>query len=319
MLSTGPAGTPDDAPHSQFREGMRAAGFTDVTTSAPSGTSETDYVIVYRSAVFNTDLLIQFARELVAWGAEVIVASSTGATQAARLVTSDVPIVMVASHDPIESGIVTQLARPGGNVTGQCFTGAALIPRQLDYLQQIVPVRRLLYLSPSLISPGAGYPSVTDAFERSMRAAASAQGIDIVTPPKITSVIEVEPALASLTGERIDAVHVIESPTWFVPGTNRPINQIVDFALHRRLPSIGGWRNLAAAGVLASYGDVRQGHTLLRGAAGYVAKILRGARPGDLAIEPPPAFELVINATTASAIHLEIPKRVLNQANDVIK
>lgn len=308
MLSSGAAVGPDEPPYAAFRDGMRANGFIE----GP------DYEVVYRFGVFDPDLLLRWARELVADGAEMIVTSSTGATQAARVATSTIPIVMVASHDPLEAGVVTSLTRPGGNVTGQSLAGGILMPRQLAYLQDTAQVRRLGYLSPSLPSPGPGYPSVTDIFERSMRTAATAVGVEVVTAP-IRGTGDVSAGLASLATQGIDALHVIESPMWFVAGTRRPIDEVVDFAVRRRLPSMGGHRTYANAGLLLTYGEARPYVELFRGAAGYVAKVLKGAAPGDLPIDTPAFFELVVNAKTASAMTFEVPRYVIDRAALVIR
>ena len=221
---------------------------------------------------------------------------------------------MIASHDPIDAGVVKDLVRPGGNVTGHSLTGGDLMPLQLDYLQQITPVRLLAYLSPSFPGYGPSYPSVTDAFERRMRATAATFGIDVLAP-RIQSTADVAPALATLASEPIDAVFLIESPTWFVAGTRRPIDQVVDFAARRGIPSFGSNRLYAQNGVLATYGDARSYVELHRTAATYVGGILRGTRPGDLAIDKPTRLELVVNAKTASAMRREIPPSVLRRAS----
>ena len=299
VLSTGAAVGPNDPPYAAFREGMRSEGLIEGT----------DYEVSYRFGVFDADLLSRWAREFVSMGVQVILASSTGATQAARAVSTTVPIVMVASHDPIDGGVVPNLARPGGNVTGQSLGGSGLMPIQLDYLLQITPVRRLGYLSPSLPQFGAAYPSVTEAFERRMRDTAVGSGIDMIAP-KIRTVGDVKPALVFLESEQVNALFVIESPMWYVPGTAVPIRQVVDFAISRRLPTMGGHRIYADAGVLATYGDVRSFAEMHRSAARYVAAILRGTPPGDLPVEQSTHFELVINTKTASAIGLEVPQTV---------
>jgi putative ABC transport system substrate-binding protein len=305
LLSTGAAAPADAPPFAAFRDGMLANGFVE----------ERDYAMAYKFGVFDADLLLRWARELV-MSAEVIVVSSTGAAQAARVATSEVPIVMVASHDPVDAGVVLSLTAPGGNVTGQSLAGGDLMPAQLDYLQQITPLRRLGYLSPSFPSYGPQFPSVTDTFEHRMRSAAGAFGIEVVAPP-IHSVGDVSGALASLATESIDALYVIESPTWFVPGTSKPINQVVDFAIHRHLPVMGGHRMYAQAGVLATYGDTRSLAEMHRSAATYVARILRGAAPKDLPVERPTSFELVINTTTAAMMGLNVSQNLLAHA-DVI-
>ena len=304
LLSSGTAVAPDEPPFAAFREGMRVEGFEEGQ----------DYDIAYRFGVFDPDLMLRWAKEFVADDVQVIMASTTGATQAARAATSSVPIVMIASHDPIDAGVVKDLVRPGGNVTGHSLTGGDLMPLQLDYLQQITPVRLLAYLSPSFPGYGPSYPSVTDAFERRMRATAATFGIDVLAP-RIQSTADVAPALATLASEPIDAVFLIESPTWFVAGTRRPIDQVVDFAARRGIPSFGSNRLYAQNGVLATYGDARSYVELHRTAATYVGGILRGTRPGDLAIDKPTRLELVVNAKTASAMRREIPPSVLRRAS----
>jgi putative tryptophan/tyrosine transport system substrate-binding protein len=306
LLSTGAAAPADAPPFAAFREGMRTRGFIE----------ERDYTIDYKFGVFDPDLLLRWAREL-ALSVEVIVASTTGATQAARVATSEVPIVMVASHDPVDAGVVLSLTSPGGNVTGQSLAGGDLMPAQLDYLRQIRPLRRLGYLSPSLPSYGPNYPSVTDTFERRMRSAAGALGIEVVAP-QIRAAGDVPAALATLGSEPIDALYMIESPTWFVSGASLPINEVVAFAIRRGLPLMGGHRMYAKAGVLATYGDVRSYADMHRSAATYVARILRGAVAKDIPVERSSGFELVVNATTAEAMALEVPRTLLALA-DVIR
>ena len=308
MLSTGAAVGPDEPIYAAFREEMSAEGFIEGS----------DYEVIYRFGVSDPNLLQRWARELANAGTDVIVASSTGATQAARFATSVIPIVMVASHDPVEAGVVANLAAPGGNVTGQSLAGGTLMPAQLDLLQQIAPVRRLAYLSPSFPSPGQGYPSVTDIFQRSLLNAASARGIDVTVPP-VRDIGDIAAVLAKLADERLDAVFVIESPAWLVPGTRLPMNEVVDFAVRHRLLSISGLRRYAEAGLLVSYGDARSMPDLHRGAARYVAQILHGATPGSLAIDTPKTFELVINAKTASAIGRDIPQHLIDRAAFVIR
>ena len=315
MLSTGTALDPYDpaGPFAAFRDGMRAEGFIEGA----------EYSVDYRFGNGEPDQVLRGAKDLVGLGVEIIVAGTTGATQAALAVTSFVPIVMVASHDPIDAGVVRDLVRPGGNVTGQSLSGAQLWPGQLELLKQLAPVRRLGYLSPYFPPIVRGYPrvvitSVTAMFERSFRAAAAVAGLEVVAPP-IASTSDVGSVLATLEAERVDAVHLIESPTWFAQQTRSPINEVVDFAARRRIPSMSGLRHYAEVGLLATYGDARSGVDLYRSVTRYVAKILRGARPGDLSVEVPPVFELSLNAKTASMIGLDLPKHVVDRAAVVFR
>lgn len=307
-LSTGNVNPPDAPANIAFRDAMRAEGFVEGA----------DYDMTYRFANGDPDQVLPLAKDILDTGAEVVVCTSTGATQAARFANSYVPIVMIASHDPIDAGVVKDLAKPGGNVTGQSLAGATLMPKQLDYLLQIAPVRRLGYLSPTFPSYGSAYPSVTDTFERSMRGAAAPLGIAVIAP-KVPKTGDVGQALAALADASVDAIFTIESPTWFTGAvTQRPINQIVDFATRRRLPLMGAQRMYASQDFLVTYGDVRSGIDMHRTVARYVARILRGERPGDLPIDVPTFWELVINAKTASAIGVKVPQALLGQAALVI-
>jgi len=308
-LSTGPRLPADHPAYVAFRDGMRAESFVE----------DTNYEMTYRYCEGDPDRAVPLAVDLVSAGAEVLVVTSTGATQAARVVTPNVPIVMIASHDPIDAGVIKELVKPGENVTGQSLAGATLMPKQLDYLLQLAPVRRLGYLSPTFPTYAQAYPSVTDAFERSMRAAGKPLGIEVISP-KVPKTGDVGQALATLAAESVDALFVIESPTWFTGAVSqKPINQIVDFATRRRLPLIGAQRMYAAdQGFLLTYGDVRSAVDMHRSVARYVARILRGERPGDLAVDVPKFWELVVNAKTASAIGLDVPQPVIAEAALVI-
>ena len=298
-----------------FREGMLDEGFV----------YGSDYLIEVRAAEGSNDRLVTLARELVGLDVEVLVASSTGPTQAARAVSSSVPIVMLASHDPVEAGVVASLAQPGGNVTGQSLMAGELMPKQLEILGEASPIGRLAYLTPHVPSPAPGYPSVTDVFERSMRERATALGIEVRTFT-MRDASNVDPVLADVAAEAVDAFYVIESPFWFVDlpvasaaGRQRPIDRVVQLALSRRLPSISGLRLYAQQGLLISYGDARPGVELFRSVTRFVARILRGAKPVDLPVERPTRFELGLNAKTASAIGLTLPRTLLDRADVIIR
>jgi putative ABC transport system substrate-binding protein len=307
ILTSGDAQPPDAAPFAAFRDGMNREGFSE----------DGDYAVIYRFGVSDAARTFQFAKELVRMNVDVIVTSSTAPTQAARAATSVTPIVMVASHDPVEAGVVASLAAPGGNVTGQSLSGGVLMPLQLDVLEQVTSLRRVLYLSPIFPSPAPGYASVTEIFRDLFLQAASARGIDVLDPV-VRTTHDVKSILAGIQNERLDAIYLIESPTWFSAGTSVPIDEVVDFATRQRLVSISGMRMYADRGLLASYGDGRSTAALWRGAAHYVARILRGARPASLPVEGPTAYELIINAKTAAAIGREIPQQLLARAAVVI-
>jgi len=264
------------------------------------------------------DLLAPLAKEPLALDVDVLVVTTTGSTQVARSLTSSVPIVMLASHDPVEAGVVMSLAQPSGNVTGQSLMGGDLMPKQLEILREIVPVDRLAYLSPHLPAPAPGYASVTDIFERSMRAAAAAARIE-VRSFMMRDPNELDGVLRALATDDVDALYVIESPFWFARRPQRPIDQVVEFARQRRLPSIAGARFYAEQGLLMSYGDARPIAELWRTVTRYVARILRGAKPADMPIQRPTRFELTVNMKTAGTLGLTLPRTLLDRVATLIQ
>ena len=314
MLYSGSAPVPSSDVMAAFHDGMKNESFVH----------EIDYVIDTRAAEGDYSRLLPLAQELVALGVDVIVANTTAPTQAARAATSSVPIVMVASHDPVDAGVVASLAHPGGNVTGQSLMGADLMPKQLEILSEAAPFRRLGYLTPYAASPAPGYPSVTDMFEAAMRERAKPFGIDVRTfTVRVPS--DVDAALAMVVAQQVDALYVIESPFWFVelpspPATKgqRPFDRVTQLARDRRLPSIAGLRPYAQQGLLMSYGDARTNLELFRGVTRFVARIFRGAKPADLPVERPTRFALTLNAKTAAAIGLTLPRTLLDKADAVI-
>ena len=264
------------------------------------------------------DLLAPLAKEPLALDVDVLVVTTTGSTQVARSLTSSVPIVMLASHDPVEAGVVMSLAQPSGNVTGQSLMGGDLMPKQLEILREIVPVDRLADLSPHLPAPAPGYASVTDIFERSMRAAAAAARIE-VRSFMMRDPNELDGVLRALATDDVDALYVIESPFWFARRPQRPIDQVVEFARQRRLPSIAGARFYAEQGLLMSYGDARPIAELWRTVTRYVARILRGAKPADMPIQRPTRFELTVNMKTAGTLGLTLPRTLLDRVATLIQ
>jgi putative ABC transport system substrate-binding protein len=275
-----------------------------------------DYVLDARPAEANIEQILPLARELVASGPDLILSVTTGTTQALRAVTERIPIVMVAAHDPVEAGVVADLAHPGGNITGQSLMGGDLMPKQLEVLGIVVPLRGLGYLTPDVPSPAPGYPSVTDIFERSMRQHAMAVGIDVRTLRWRRSA-DVDGLLGGMT-DRVDALFLIESASWFSPPSPTPLEHVVEFARRRRIPSFAGARGYAEAGLLMSYGS-QVGPDTWRGAAGFVARIFRGAQPADLPVTRPTRFELVLNEKTANAIGVVFPRVLLERADTILR
>ena len=243
------------------------------------------------------------AAELVGLGVGVIVASSTLITRAVTQETVTIPIVMVSVGDAVGAGLVKSLSRPGGNITGHSFLGPELALKGFDLLTEALPrATRLAVLFDPDITP---YPL---GF-RALGAAAQAKGVTL-PPVKLRRTDDLNPALAAMDHARLNALLVFAASAV-------QQNQIVEFAAKNRLPALYGFREAVDAGGLMSFGPKL--HDLWRGAANYVDKILKGAKPGDLPVEQPTTFELVINLKTAKALGLTIPASVLARADHVIE
>ncbi len=250
----------------------------------------------------------KLAAELVRLKVDVIVTSAaTPATRAAQQATRTIPIVMSSVRvDPVKAGFVNSLARPGGNITGLMNLASKLHPKRLALLKEAFPqISRVFILWPP---SAARHKHVMKEVE----AVGQALGIQIQSQVVGTRLDELESALSAISRDSPDALFV-ESSTII----NRHRARIIEFAAKRRLPTIYAWSRFVYAGGLMSYGVDRQ--HLSRRAATYVAKILKGAKPGDLPIEQPTKFEFVINLKTAKALGLTIPPAVLLQATKVIK
>jgi ABC-type uncharacterized transport system substrate-binding protein len=223
---------------------------------------------------------------------------------AAKQATSVIPIVFAVAGDPVGSGLVASLARPGGNITGLSVQAADLAGKRLEILREVVPGLRRLAIMGHVGNP-------TYVLQRGeAQAAAHTLGLEVV-PAEIRRAEDIEPAFEALKG-RADALHVFGDP---LLATNRiRINTLAQGA---RLPTIYNYREFVAAGGLMSYGP--NFPDLFRRAAEYVDKILRGAKPGDLPVQQPTKFDLVINLKTTKALGLEIPPTLLALADEVIE
>jgi len=260
--------------------------------------------IEYRWAEGRNERYAENAAELVRLTVDVIVTVATPATLAAKQATAVIPIVFAATGDPVGTGLVASLARPGGNVTGLSSQTAETAGKRVELLREIVPG-----LGRLAIMGNVGNPiSVLEFGE--VQAAARALGLEVTTS-ELRRAEDISPAFDALKG-RADALYVCTDP---LVNTHRI--RINTLALAARLPTIYLVRENVEAGGLMSYGP--NFRDLFRRAADYVDKILRGAKPGDMPVEQPTNFDLIINLTTAKALGLTIPEPFLLRADEVIE
>jgi len=279
-----------------FRQGLRDLGYVEGQNIA----------IESRWAEGKYDRYPALAADLVRLKVDVIVAHGGTATQAVQQATRTIPIVMSLVLDPVGSGLVPSLARPGGNVTGTSFMGPDLVGKQLQLLKEVVPKVSRVALLRNPANP-ASVQGLRDA-----EAAARALGVRL-QPLEARNPQEIDSAFAAMTRERAGALLILPDPIF---GNQR--RQIAELAAKRRLPAIyGGTPEYAEAGGLMVYGPNEL--DLNRRAATYVDKILKGAKPADLPVEQPTKFELVINLKTAKALGLTMPQSVLSRADQVIQ
>lgn len=246
------------------------------------------------------------AAELVNAGVDVIVASIPPAVEAARDKTRRIPIVMVFVPDPVEAGYVASLARPGGNVTGLAYIALNEIPlKNLELLLEIAPGARRIGVLWSPKDPASANSFGVEQ-PRAEKLGVTEVSLPVAVPEDIDSALELAQR------ERIQALRVYSTPVIF-----QEVRRVAAWAAKQRLPSTGGPREAAQAGLLASYNpDYRQ---LYRVAAAYVDRILRGANPAEMPVEQPTKFVLVVNLKTAKAIGITIPQSVLLRADEVIE
>ena len=279
----------------QLRQGLLDAGYAEGR----------DVVIEWRSAKGDFDLIPQLASDLVQRKVDVIVVDSTLATQALKRATSSIPIVMALVADPVGSSLVASLAHPGGNVTGLSLMHSELHVKRLQLLKEIIP--RLTRVA-VLWNPGTPWhPKVNE----DLRAAAPSLSMELKFVSART-LEEIGPALSAASRAHSEALYIIPDGFFLTCRT-----ELLKLALLARLPSIWGESVAAEAGGLMSYG-ANYGDQFRR-SAGYVDRILKGARPGDLPIEQPMRFDLVVNLKTAKALGITIPESILLRADEVIR
>jgi putative ABC transport system substrate-binding protein len=278
-----------------FQQGLRDLGYVEGRNIA----------IEYRWARGRVERFPDLAVELVGLKVDVIVASSSPAALAAKNATRTIPIVFANAADPVDSGLVAGIARPGGNVTGLSLLAPEIVARQMQLLKEAVPkASRVAVLS----NPGNSY---TALLVKETEAAARSLGVRVQLLA-VRGADAFDSAFSAVTKERPGALFVLFDPLFFAHQT-----RIAEFANKNRLPAMYPHREQAETGGLMAYGpDLRDN---FRRAATYVDKILKGAKPADLPVEQPTKFELVINLKTAKALGLTIPPSLLQRADEVIQ
>jgi putative ABC transport system substrate-binding protein len=279
-----------------FRQGLAETGYVEGQTVA----------IEYRWAEGNYDRLPELAADLVGRKVDLIAASGGNvAALAAKGGTSTIPIVFASGGDPVGSGVVPSLARPGGNVTGVTFMIAELTPKRLELLAELVPQARVTGLLVNPDSPG------TEGTIQATQEAARGRGLQLVIL-KASSESEIDVAFATLAQLHAGGLLLAADPFF---ASRR--EQLVALASRHAVPAIYPVREFADAGGLISYGA---SITFVYHQVGiYAGKILKGAKPADMPVQQPTKFELVVNLKTAKALGLTVPKTLLVGADEIIE
>jgi putative ABC transport system substrate-binding protein len=293
-----------------FLGGSTASATNQWTATFVKRLRELDWIegrnlaIEYRWAEGRTERYAEIAAEFARIKVAVIVTAGTESVIAAKRVTSAIPIVFATAGDPVGSGLVASLARPGGNVTGLSNQQSDLAGKRLGLLREIVPGLGRLAIMANISNPASASEM------RDVQAVAGTLGLQVITS-EIQRSEDIPRAFDAIVGAA-DALYVVIDP--LVSGNRVRINTL---ALGARLPTMHGFRELAQAGGLMSYGP--DFPDLFRRTAELVDKILRGEKPGDIPVEQPTKFELVINLTTAKALSIAVPPTILARADEVIE
>jgi len=279
-----------------FKEGLRDLGYVEGRTSA----------LEVRYGDGNPERLSRLARELVGVKPDVIVTVTDAATSAVKRETRAIPIVMVATTDPVGTGFVTSIAHPGGNITGFSSISSELIGKRLELLRELLPglARVAVLWNPDVRGAVLDFKEL-EAIARSLHLE--------VQSAEVSSSADLDRAFSAVTTQRAQAMLLLATN----PVTFSRRVEIAGFAQKHRLPSIFQTMEYVSAGGLMSYGPNLP--AMFRRAAAYVDKILKGAKPADLPVEQPRKFELVINLKTAKALGLTIPPSLRLRADQVIE
>jgi putative tryptophan/tyrosine transport system substrate-binding protein len=289
------AGSATEPLHDVFTEILRELGWVEGE----------NVVFERRYAENRLERLPELAADLVRLKVDVIVATGTLAPLAAKRATSTIPIVMTGAGDPLGTGLVDSLARPGGNVTGMSLMVPELGGKRLELLKELLP--RLARVA---VLWNAANPYSALVFKQ-VQAAGTILGIEVQSL-EARQPDDFDGAFETVRRQHPDALMTVEDPL-----TINHRKRIADFAIGQLLPTLQGFREFVAAGALMSYGA--NVIDLARRAAGYVDKILKGANPADLPVEQPTKFDLVINLTTAKTLGLTVPPSLLARADEVIE
>jgi ABC-type uncharacterized transport system substrate-binding protein len=285
-----------------FRQGLRDLGYVEGR----------NLVIEYRDAEGKVERLPALAAELVALKVDVIVTegANTRVPLAAKQATRTLPIVFASAADPVGSGLVTSLARPGGNVTGLSGNASLeIVGKRLELLTQAVPGLGQVAV---LWLPGVYGERTEKEMLTGAEVAARGLGVRLQFVEATRDPADLDRAFSDMTRARAGALTVLPSNLFF-----REHRRLVDLAARNRLPAVYPWKDFVDAGGLMSYGANPTDSS--RRAATYVDKILKGAKPGDLPVEQPTKFELAINLKTAKALGLTIPPSLLQRTDQVIE
>jgi putative tryptophan/tyrosine transport system substrate-binding protein len=293
FLAATPSGSSDRT--ETFRQGLRELGYVEGK----------NIIIEYRRAEGKFDRLPALAADLVHLKVDIIVTSGAASTRRAKEATATIPIVMASDNDPVGSGFVASLGRPGGNITGLSQMAPDLAGKRLELLKEIVPRLSRLAILGELNNPGNAQ-SLKETELAAVGFGIQLQSLDVRDPK------DIESGFQAASKGRADAVLVLGGP---VATSQR--RHIAELAAKSRLPAIYPQSDYMDAGGLMFYGPSVS--DLFRRAAFYVDKILKGAKPADLPVEQPKKFEFVINLKTAKQIRLTIPPNVLARADKVIK
>jgi len=281
-----------------FRQALRESGWVEGR----------NIIVEYRSADGKLDRLPGLAAELVGLNVDVIVAVPTVSALAAKRATSKIPIVFTHVSDPVGTGLVTSLARPGGNVTGFTHLNASLNPKRLEILKEAAPQGTQLA---ALWHPGGLGERTERAMLKDIEAAARALGVSLQLL-EARDLDDLERVFAAVARDRMGALIVLPGPLFLTEH-----RRIVELVAKSRVPAIYFAREFAEAGGLMAYGaDMAD---ILRGAASYVDKILKGTEPANLPVEQGSKFELVINLKTAKALGVTLPASTLTRADEILQ